>query len=275
VNISDLSVVLTGASGGIGGATATALVRNGARVLLVARSHDRLAALAHGLGDGAIPGHVEALAADVTTAQGRADIVALAGVRRVDTLIQCAGAPYFGALEGADDARIEEVLATNLIAPIQLARALLPQLRKQRQARILNVGSALGRLGMPGFSVYCGSKFGLRGFTEALRRELSATNVRVQYIAPRTTRTAFNDARVDAFNRATGTRSDPPHAVAAAIMRTLRDGAAERALGFPEKLAARVNGVAPRLLDRAFNRHRDAMHHDAAPSPSTLSEEHP
>ncbi|HKU85572.1 MAG TPA: SDR family oxidoreductase [Casimicrobiaceae bacterium] len=275
MNISDLSVVLTGASGGIGAATAMALVRNGARVLLVARSHDRLASLAHGLDDGAAPGQVEALAADVTTAQGRADIIALAGVRRVDTLIQCAGTPYFGALEGADDARIEDVLATNLIAPIQLVRALLPELRKQPQARILNVGSALGRLGMPGFAVYCASKFGLRGFTEALRRELSGTNVRVQYIAPRTTRTAFNDARVDAFNRATGTRSDPPHAVAYAIVRTLRDGAAERALGFPEKLAARVNGVAPRLLDRAFNRHRDAMHRGAAPTPSTLSEEHP
>jgi short-subunit dehydrogenase len=275
VKISDLSVVLTGASGGIGAATATALVRNGARVLLVARSHDRLAALAHGLGAGATPGHVEALAADVTTPQGRADIVALAGVRRVNALIQCAGTPYFGSLADADDDRIERVLATNLIAPIQLARALLPQLSGMPQARILNVGSALGRLGMPGFSIYCASKFGLRGFTEALRRELSGTRVRVQYIAPRTTRTPFNDARVDAFNRATSARSDPPHAVADAILRTLRDGAAERALGFPEKLAARVNDMAPRLLDRAFNRHRDALPSSVAPRPSTLSEENP
>jgi short-subunit dehydrogenase len=273
VNISDLSVVLTGASGGIGAATAGALVRNGARVLLVARSHEPLAALACALGDGAKPGQVEALAVDVTTVSGRADIVALAGVRRVNTLIQCAGTPYFGPLADAEDARIESVLATNLIAPIQLARALLPQLIGMPQARILNVGSALGRLGVPGFSIYCASKFGLRGFTEALRRELSGTKVRVQYIAPRTTRTPFNDARVDAFNRATGARSDPPHAVADAIVRTLRDGAAERALGFPEKLAARVNGVAPRLLDRAFNRHRDAMP-GGAPSPAALTEEH-
>lgn len=275
MNISELSIVLTGASGGIGAATATALVRNGARVLLVARSHEPLAALAGALGEGAAPGQVEALAADVTSASGRADIVALAAVRRIDTLIQCAGTPYFGALEAADDARIENVLATNLVAPIQLVRALLPHLSRQPQARIVNVGSALGRLGMPGFSVYCASKFGLRGFTEALRRELSGTGVRVQYIAPRTTRTPFNDARVDAFNRATGARSDPPHAVADAIVRTLRDGAAERALGFPEKLAARINGVAPRLLDRAFSRHRDAMRDGNVASPSTLSEEHP
>jgi short-subunit dehydrogenase len=275
VNISELSVVLTGASGGIGAATATALVRNGSRVLLVARSPEPLAGLARALGDGAAPGQVEALASDVTTTHGRADIAALAAVRRVDTLIQCAGTPYFGPLQAADDARIENVIATNLIAPIELARALLPQLLKQPHARIVNVGSALGRLGMPGFTVYCASKFGLRGFTEALRRELSGTNVRVQYIAPRTTRTPFNDARVDAFNRATGARSDPPHAVADAIVRMLRDGAAERALGFPERLAARVNGVAPRLLDRAFNRHRDAVTDDRIPRSSPLSEENP
>ena len=179
MNISDLSVVLTGASGGIGAATATALVRNGARVLLVARTHAPLATLARALGDGTKPGQVEALAADVTTASGRADIVALAGVRRVNALIQCAGTPYFGSLADADDARIERVLATNLIAPIELARALLPQLIGMPQARILNVGSALGRLGMPGFSIYCASKFGLRGFVYALREDLLGRPIRV------------------------------------------------------------------------------------------------
>lgn len=271
---SGLSVVLTGASGGIGAATAAALVRDGARVLLVARTRAPLAALATALSDGAAPGQVEALAADVTTRSGRADIVELAAARRVDVLINNAGTPFFGALQTADEARIEKVLATNLIAPIELTRALLPQLLAWPGACILNVGSALGRLGIPGFSVYCASKFGLRGFTEALRRELSGTGVRVQYVAPRTTRTTFNDARVEAFNRATGTRSDPPNAVAETIVRMLRNGSAEQSLGLAEKLAGRVNGVAPRLLDRAFTRHRKAMH-DSVPSLSPLPKEHP
>ena len=113
----------------------------------------------------------------------------------------------------------------------------------------------------------------MRGFTEALRRALSGTGVRVPPVAPRTTRTTFNDARVEAFNRATGTPSDPPNAVAEAIVRMLRNGSAEKSLGLAEKLAGRVNGIAPRLLDRAFTRHRKAMH-DSVPSLSPLPKEH-
>jgi short-subunit dehydrogenase len=260
-----LSVVLTGATGGIGAATAAALLRGGARVLLVARSHAPLAQLALSLAEHALPRQVEALAADVTTTAGRSDIVELAQARGANALVNCAGSPCFGALQETGEDDVDRVLATNLVAPIQLARALLPQLRAQPHACVLNVGSALGGIGMPGFSVYCASKFGLRGFTEALRRELAGSSVRVQYLAPRVTRTGFNDARVQAFNRATGTRSDAPHAVAAAIVRMLADGRPIRALGAGERLAARVNAFAPRLLDGAFRRHREALARAARP----------
>jgi short-subunit dehydrogenase len=267
------SVVLTGATGGIGGATAAALLRAGGRVLLVARSRTRLARLASALAEHAPVGAVEALAADITSPAGRADIVTLARARDVNALVNCAGVPCFGALDATGEGDIEQVLATNLVAPIQLARALLPLLRGQPGACVLNVGSALGAIGMPGFSVYCASKFGLRGFTEALRRELAGSNVRVQYLAPRATRTPFNDARVDAYNRATGTRSDDPNAVAAAIVRMLQDGRSLHALGAVERIAARVNGIAPRLLDRAFGRHCRALADATSASPETLAKE--
>jgi short-subunit dehydrogenase len=269
MKISELSIVLTGASGGIGAATADTLVRAGAHVILVARSREPLASLAARLSERSPPGYIAALAADVTTSNGRAEIVELAVARRVNTLINNAGTPYFGQLAAADDSQIADVIATNLIAPIQLTRALLPHLLAQSNACILNVGSALGRLGIPGFSVYSASKFGLRGFTEALRRELAGSSVRVQYLAPRTTRTTFNDARVDAFNRATSTRSDEAQTVADAIVRLLENGRAERGLGFPERVAGRVNGLAPALLDRAFRRHRDALAEGTRASPST------
>jgi short-subunit dehydrogenase len=267
------SVVLTGATGGIGAATAAELVRSGARVLLVARSRQPLASLARELADSGPPANVEAMAADITTSVGRRDIAALAEARGVNVLINCAGVPCFGSLQSADEQGIADVLTTNLIAPIQLARTLLPVLAKRPGACILNVGSALGALGIPGFSVYCASKFGLRGFTEALRRELAGSGVRVQYLAPRSTRTRFNDSRVDEFNRVTGTRSDPPHAVAKAIVRMLGDGGSVRALGFPERLAARLNGFAPKLLDAAFKRHRAALHRSSnAPTTSRCEE---
>jgi short-subunit dehydrogenase len=103
--------------------------------------------------------------------------------------------------------------------------------------------------------VYSASKFGLRGFAEALRRELANTSVRVQYFGPRSTRTAFNGPGVEAYNRATGTAMDSTADVAAAMVRMLEDEAAERFLGFPEKLGARINGLAPTWLDGSFKRH--------------------
>ena len=96
-----------------------------------------------------------------------------------------AGVPSFGPLEPiASPAQMQQVLQTNLLAPMLLTQALLPHLRRLPRAQVICVGSALGRIGLPGFSVYGASKFGLRGFAEALRRELADTPVRVQYPRP-------------------------------------------------------------------------------------------
>jgi short-subunit dehydrogenase len=267
VKLADCSIVLTGASGGIGAATARALVAAGARVLLVARDGARLAKLADALSHRARDGQAAAFAADLATARGRVQLRDLAIARRVNVLINNAGTPCFGALGETDDARIAEVITTNLVAPMALTRALLPHLAAQPRAIVLNVGSTLGRLALPGFSVYSASKFGLRGFTEALRRELDGSRIGVLYLAPRSTKTAFNDDRVTAFNRATGTREDPPEAVAAAIVRMIERGTPERQLGFPERFAVHVNGLVPRWLDGAFAKHRAELARPAALPP--------
>lgn len=261
---SSMSVLLTGASGGIGRALASALVGAGARVLLVARSSGPLTELAAHLGAalaarGQSPERVAAVAADVTHPRDRADLAAAAAERDVNVLINNAGAPCFGEFGALQDQEIEQVLTTNLVAPMALTRALLPRLLTQREARVLNVGSTLGRLGLPGYAVYSASKFGLRGFSEALRRELAGSAVTVQYLGPRATQTPFNDARVRAYNRATQTRADAPQVVADAALRLLVDGRAERFLGFPEALAVRINGLVPAWLDRAFGRHGAAL----------------
>ena len=144
-----LSVVLTGAAGSIGSALAAVLARAGARVLLVGRRGAPLAALAESLGAGVRTLRVQALAADITTAAGRATIRDIAAARGCNALINCAALPGFGRFADADDGEIDAVLRTNLVAPIQLTLALLPQLQAQRQARVLNIGSATGRLGVP------------------------------------------------------------------------------------------------------------------------------
>jgi short-subunit dehydrogenase len=270
-----LSVVLTGASGGIGSALATALARAGAQLLLVGRRGAPLAALAESLGGTRNP-RVQALAADITTAGGRATIRDIAAARGCNALVNNAAVPCFGSFAEADPLQIDAVLQTNLVAPIQLTLALLPQLRAQPEARVLNIGSATGRLGVPGFAVYGAGKFGLRGFSETLRRELADTTVRVQYLAPRATRTGFNDARADDFNRRTRTAVDAPEAVAAAALKLLLSGRAEKFLGFPESVAVRLNSLAPRLLDLAFAPHRAALDSARAEPvhPSTTESQH-
>jgi len=263
MKIEQMRVVLTGAAGGIGSAAARALTNAGARVVLVGRNPERLAALRQALPR---PAAVTMVAADVTRTEGRAAIHAAALVEGANVLINNAGLPCFGKLEALDADQIVRALETNLLAPMLLTRLLLPHLRVQPAAQILNVGSALGSIGLPGFSAYSAAKFGLRGFSEALRRELQGSPVTVQYLAPRVTRTGFNDEAADAFNRATGAQSDSPEQVAAALLQTLRRGTPERLLGFPEKLAARINGIVPHLLDGAFRRHRSALQSSRQPA---------
>lgn len=257
MKLEDMNVLLTGATGGIGRAIAFALFNAGARLVLNARSADDLARLVEELSPG--DGRLTTIPADVTVAADRGRLASIAALQEVNVLVNNAGAPCFGVFEGQSDADIAGVLLTNLIAPMQLTHSLLPHLRLQPHARVLNVGSALGRLGLPGYAIYSASKFGLRGFSESLRRELAGSPVLVQYLGPRTTCTRFNDARVEAYNRATGSRVDSPEQVARAALRLLCSRSPERFIGFPESLAVRLNGVVPGWLDGALDKHRAAL----------------
>ncbi|HSQ73250.1 MAG TPA: SDR family NAD(P)-dependent oxidoreductase, partial [Rubrivivax sp.] len=129
--------------------------------------------------------------------------------------------------------------------------------------------SALGRIGLPGFSVYGASKAGLHGFAEAMRRELADSTVRVQILAPRSTRTGFNGAAVEAYNRATGTAMDTPQTVAAALLQLIESEAAERFIGWPERLGVRLNALLGGRLDAGFGRHRRSL---PAASLNTITE---
>ena len=249
-------ILLTGAGGGIGREAAAAFVRAGAAVMLSGRTPARLSAQARALGTEPA---VTWCAADL---QNPAEIQRLAGEAAswgCNVVVHNAGTPAFGALQTHEPKAMMQALHANLLAPMLLTQSLLGHLTRQPQAQVLCVGSALGRIGLPGYSVYSATKFGLRGFAEALRRELAGTPVRVQYLGPRSTRTEFNNAEVQHYNRATGAATDEPAAVAAAMLRMVEDGAAERFLGFPEKLAVRINGLVPTWLDGSFRRHSDSV----------------
>lgn len=259
-------VLLTGASGGIGRAMAAALTQAGAGVMGVSRSPQGVSAVgAEAPADSTTPAAaVSALPvtwvqADLDSDAGRATVAAAAAAWRANVVVHAAGQPCFGALGTTPPAQVQAVLLSNLLAPVLLTQALLPHLLRQPQAQVVFVGSALGRIGLPGFSVYGASKAGLHGFAEALRRELADTAVRVQTLGPRSTRTGFNGAAVKAYNRATGTAMDEPEVVAAALLALIESQASERFIGFPERLAVRLNGLLGGWLDGSFAKHRRSL----------------
>ncbi|MDN8614296.1 SDR family oxidoreductase [Variovorax ginsengisoli] len=268
----DARVLLTGAGGGIGQALAMQLVKAGASVMLVGRSPARLSAQARTLmRECNVPRlQIEWYAADLARVASLGGIADVAAGWACNVVVHGAGVPAFGRLESFSAAEMGQVLHLNLLVPMLLTQAVLPHLRSLPHARIICLGSVLGRLGLPGFSVYSASKFGLRGFAESLRRELGDTRVGVQYLGARSTRTAFNSAAVQSYNDATGTAMDRPEVVASALIELLESGAPERFLGFPEKLAVRLNGLAPTLLDGAFDKHRRSLPPAGAPRPPTL-----
>jgi len=143
-----------------------------------------------------------------------------------------------------------------------LARAVLPTMLEQNSGQIVNIGSTFGSIGFAWFSAYSASKFALRGFSQALRRELAETGVGVSYIAPRAVKTAINSQAVYAMAAAVKMNMDEPDKVAEQIVKNIRKGEKERYLGFPESFFVRVNAIFPGLVDRAVRKqNRDAQQH--------------
>jgi short-subunit dehydrogenase len=263
--------VLTGATGGIGRAMALRLGPLCESLLLVARSIAPLTALAREVETAG--GCARAVPADLTTPAGREAVLRAASEtsKGIDLLVNNAGAGDFGWLADQDDADLERIVNVNVLAPMQLTRRLLPLMLAQPAARIVNVGSIFGYLGYPGHAAYSASKFALRGFSEALRRELADGPVQVTYFAPRATRTAMNGTAMCALNAELGIAMDPPEAVAAALVALLEKPARERPLGMPERLFARLNQIVPGLVDRALRRQLPIIRRHARDTPPQTS----
>lgn len=243
-------VLLTGASGGLGQALATTLADAGASLLLVGRDQPRLAALAIRLAGGGRS--IATLAVDLNQPADVARLVEEAARFRADVLINNAGINAFGLFEQQDWTRVADVLETNLAAPMRLTHALMPLLRARERAAIVNIGSTFGSLPFPGFAAYSAAKAGMKGFSQALRRELADGRVEVIYVAPRAIDTPLNTPAVIALNEELDSQSDSPDVVARQIVAALAAGRGETYLGFPERLFAWLNGCAPTLIDRAL-----------------------
>jgi short-subunit dehydrogenase len=247
--------LVTGASGGIGGAIANILSENGYSVFIQGRDQKKLQQLKLSM-----TGHCEILLGDLNRPEDRANILNLAFANQpIDLLVNAAGLSSFVPFEETKPELINQLMQTNLITPMLFTQAFLAKststsehLSGPEQLNVIQVGSAFGYIGYPGFSAYSASKFGLRGFTEALAREYSDTGIRFAYFAPRATHTHINTTSVDDMNKALGNKMDSVDVVAKAFMRFLNSHKREQVVGWPEKLFARVNGFMPSLVDNAI-----------------------
>lgn len=191
MDITTSNIIITGASSGIGLATAKAAIQQGARVALVARREDRLNALAADLGPNAL-----AFPCDVTdTAQIGTVIHKVIGTfGRIDVLINNAGRGFYAPIEEIDIAAYRALLGLNTIAPLSMMQAVLPQMRSQGSGAIVNVSSGATFGILPGAAAYTSSKAALNMLSDVARTELADIGIAVSTIYPFVTDTEFYQA---------------------------------------------------------------------------------
>lgn len=251
-------ILITGASGGIGRPLTLALAARGASLLLADRPGEALTCLRE---DAARFG-VAATALDTDLLQpdapDRLAQAALAG-GAVDIVVNLAGIMSFRLFQDEDVASLERLWRVNVIAPMRLTHALLPSMLARRRGQVVNIGSVFGSIGFACFANYSANKFALRGFSQALRRELAGTGVGVTYISPRYTKTPINAGAVSRMANDLKMNMDEPVLVASHIVRAIERDHAEHYIGFPESFFVRVNAVLPNLVDGAMRRQNRRM----------------
>jgi len=184
---------VTGASSGIGEATAIALAAEGAKVAIIARRGDRLQALAERIA--AHGGQALPLVADVTdeTQVNHAVEEAIAQLGGLDIVVNNAGIAVLGNIDTGNPSEWRRSFEVNVFGVLYVTKATVPFLRQQQSGHIVNISSVAGRTARAGVGVYNATKWGVNGFSEALRQEVHQDNIRVTIIEPGLVDTEIND----------------------------------------------------------------------------------
>jgi len=185
--------IVTGASSGIGEATARALAQEGATIVLVARRRERLESLAAELT--ALGTKVQVVVADLATKEGAQQCIddAVREQGRLDILINNAGVMYLSPIDKSDPDDWDAMIRVNLLGAMITSRAALTPMRAQKSGHIVNVSSVSGRFAGPNQGGYNATKWGLNGFSEALRREVNTDGIKVTLIEPGVVRTELTE----------------------------------------------------------------------------------
>lgn len=241
-------IILTGAAGGLGREIALRLAAYDCKLGLVGRNKNKLEELSAEIKSQG--GEASIISADITVEADRTLIIntMTEQYEGIDMLVNNAAIMSFNQIENKQ-ADLEQLMATNVIAPIRLCQLVLPELQKSKRPHIVNIGSTFGSLGYACFSYYSASKFALRGFSESLRRELADSAVIVSYYAPRAIKTSLNNSAIMNMAQKTKMTMDPPEIIAQKIVLAIAKGQKEKYFGFPESLFAKINAIFPRLID--------------------------
>ena len=245
MEVAGKSVLLTGATGGIGRAIARALAKRGAWLALSARKAETLQDLADSL-----PGEHRVVPADLGVEGAAERLAAEAG--QVDCLIANAGLPATGTLESFSQEELTRAVRVNLEVPMVLARALATPMRSRGDGHLVFISSLAGKAPSPRSAVYCGTKFGLRGFALCLRADLAGSGVGVSLVVPGFIREAGMFADSGAKPPA-GLGTSTPDEVAAAVVRAIERDKVEVAVAPRRQRAlAHFALVSPRVAMRTI-----------------------
>lgn len=246
------TIVITGASSGIGRATAIECARRGASVVLAARRISRLertAAECAALGVKAV-----AIVTDVTRPDDCRKLIAKAGT--VDILINNAGFAIFDPIAEAKPGEVRAMMDTNYFGTVNCTQAVLPQMLERGSGTIVNVASIAGLMGYARMGGYCATKFAIAGFTESLRDEVIGRGVRVALVCPATTDTEFF-VKAERGKMPGASRlilAVPAERVARVICKSAEDGRYRRVLPPFASMFVKFKEIAPRLAHAIFRR---------------------
>lgn len=244
--------LVTGGSRGIGPRIARALLGRGATVTIAARTRGDLELIRHRLGSD----RVRAVTADVTNPGDRTRLIEEAG--QVDVLVNNAAIEDVRPLAEQEGPVIAAIVATNLEAPIQLARLALPGMLERRRGHVVNMSSIAGKAAVPYNATYAATKHGLNGFTYSLRSELRGTGVGASVVLPGYVEevglfSRWTDTRIP---RATGTRTTAGKVAAAVVRAIERDLAEVYSSGLLPRLSDLALAISPRMSDAIARRLR-------------------
>jgi short-subunit dehydrogenase len=251
--LSSKTIIVTGASAGIGAATAKALAAEGANVVLTARRADRLESLTAELAHH--PGRRLPLAGDIRQETFAHQLIdhAITHFGRLDVLINNAGLGQNSRLDEIPAGNMQTLLNTNILALLYCTQAAVPHMKQQGSGHIINISSIVGQSPLPGLALYCATKTAVNFISRGLRMELRPHHITVTTVYPGRTLTEFGEARLgQPIQSPSRLFQVPAERVAQSIVKAIHTRRPELYVTWYDWLYTHLNRLLPRTADWVF-----------------------